>query len=325
MAFYLPLESDVLDRFLVDNPAYSEEYSVRPSGLRARAGADGRFALRVPPAPGVILARADTTSDPGARFTAARVAETDRKYLYKPPPDAIQLEPRSKDEYFNTHRLIHPVRWENGYALVRPTATDKTVSVTIRFDPGRTVRGEVVGPDGRPLAGAKAVGVQATDERGATTLPTDAFTAYALAPDRPRTVYFLHEGKQLVGKVTLRGDEEAPVVKMQPAAAVVGRVLDAAGKPVAGVEISFQLSDRGPDEMLRQKLRGWVPLRWTTDADGRFRLGGMFPGLEFMVFATQPGHRSGAADFGKVTLKAGEVRDLGERRIARPREVDEQP
>ena len=50
-------------------------------------------------------------------------------------------------------------------------------------------------------------------------------------------------------------------------------------------------------------------------ADGRFRLDGMFPGLEFMVYATQPGHRTTAADFGKVTLKAGEVRALGGCRV----------
>jgi hypothetical protein len=326
MAFYLPLESDALDRFLVDNLAYSREHSVPVGGLRAlRTGADGRFTLRIPPAPGVVLARADTTSDPAARFTAARVAEADRKDLYKPPPDAIQLGPRSKDEYFNTHRLVHPVRWENGYALVHPAAADKAVRVTIRFDPGRTVRGKVVGPDGRPLAGARAVCVQATDERGPTTFRTDDFAVYALGAGPPRTVYFLHEGKQLVGALTLRGGAAAPVVKMQPAAAVTGRVLDAAGKPLAGAEISFQMSEAGPDELVRQKLHGWRVAHATTDADGRFRLGGLFPGLEFSVYATRPGHRSVAATFGPVTLKAGEARDLGEERSAGPRQAEEGP
>jgi RNA polymerase sigma factor (sigma-70 family) len=324
-AFYLPLESDALDRFLVDNPAYSHDYSVRVSGVRAQAGADGRFRLRIPPAPGVVLARADTAGGPADRFTAARVAEADRKYLFKPPPGARLIGPRSDNEYFNTHRLISPLRWENGYALVHPAAGAEAVRVTIRFAPGRTVRGKVVGPDGRPLAGARAVGVQATDERGPTTLRADDFAVYALVEKQPRTVYFLHERKQLVGALTLWGGEEAPVVKMGPAAAVTGRVLDAAGKPLAGVEVSFQMSDAGPDELIRQKLyRGRVAPS-TTDADGRFRLGGLFPGLEFSVFATQPGHRSGLAAFDPVTLKAGEVRDLGEKRAPGRQKPDEGP
>jgi hypothetical protein len=50
----------------------------------------------------------------------------------------------------------------------------------------------------------------------------------------------------------------------------------------------------------------------TTGADGRFRLEGMFPGLEFEIFAGHPGHRSLAVSFDPITLKDGEVRDLGD-------------
>jgi RNA polymerase sigma factor (sigma-70 family) len=323
-AFYLLRESAVLGRFLVNNPVYGQEYAVRPSGTHAFSDANGRFKLRAPPVPLVILARASSARDPAARYTAIRVAEADRKYLRKPKegegkPTSRQSASIAKEEFFDTHVLIHPLHWENGYALVDPANTDEIVRVDIRFDPGRTIHGKIVGPDGRPLIGVQAAGVQATGERGPTTFPTDALTVYALDPSRPRTMYFRHAEKNLIGSVTLRGDEkEAPVVKMQPASAVVGRVLDAAGKPMAGMAISFQLSEWGADELIRQKLYGRLLSLATTDADGRFRLEGMFPGLEMEIYAGQPGRRALAVSFGPVTLKPGEVRDMGERREAKP-------
>jgi RNA polymerase sigma factor (sigma-70 family) len=321
-AFYLLRESADLGGFLVNNPVYGQEYAVRPSGMHAFSDANGRFKLRAPPVPLVILARAARGS--AARYTSIRVAEADRKYLHKPKegegePTSRQSASIAKEEFFDTHVLIHPLHWENGYALVDPMKMDEIVKVAIRFDPGRTVQGKIVGPDGRPLIGVQAAGVQATGERGPTTFPTDTFSVYALDPSRPRTVYFRHAEKNLIGSVTLRGDEkEAPVVKMQPASVVVGRVLDAAGKPMAGMAISFQLTESRADGLIRQKLYGRSPSQATTDADGRFRLEGMFPGLEMEIYAGQPGRRVLAVGFGPLTLKPGEVRDMGERREAKP-------
>lgn len=323
MAIYLPLKSDALTRFLADHPAYNPEHSAPRSGvrIRGRSDAEGRFKLCVPPVPGVILAGSDPLRAPTARYAALHVAEADRKYLRKPSKDEKGMpKPRRsksalKEEFFDTHLQIIPVHWFNGYALIQPTKKDDTVTATIRFDPGRTLHGKIVGPDGRPLPGVQAVGVQATDEHGPTTFHTDAYTIYALDPSRARTVYFLHKTKNLVGTLTLKGDEkEAPVVKMQPAASVVGRVLDAKGKPLAGMEISIQLTDAVPDSLIRQTLYRGVANFTTTGADGRFRLEGMFPGLEVTVFAQHPGHRSVDVDFEPVTLKVGEVRDLGDSR-----------
>jgi RNA polymerase sigma factor (sigma-70 family) len=318
-AFYLLLENDEVKRFLADNSLYGEGNSVRPTGIHARTDAAGHFKLRVPAVPGVILARADTLRDPSARYTSIHVADADRKYLQKRRKEegVFEYGPRDdKAESFDTHMLTWPLRWENGYALVHPKKTQETVNVVIRFHPGQTIHGRIVGLDGRPLAGVQAVGVQANGENGPTTFRTDAFTVYALDSSRPRIVYFRHAAKNLVGTLTLRGDEqEMPVVKMQPAAAVIGRVLDAVGKPLAGMEISIQFSEAEPDQLIRQELLGgrWGNLT-TSDADGRFRLAGLFPGLEFQVFSGHPGHRSVAVSFEPVTLKAGEVRDLGARR-----------
>jgi RNA polymerase sigma factor (sigma-70 family) len=315
-ALFLLLECDEVRRFLADNRAYSQEQSVRPSGMHAPSDAEGRFKLHVPPAPLVLLA---WTRDAAARYIPLRVTEADRKYLRKPPKrDATPSKLRNrnaKEEFFDTHELIWPLRGMNGYVLVHPKSTEETVKVVITFDPGRTIRGKIVGPDGRPLRGVEAAGVQGASEQVPTTFRTEAFTVYALDPTRPRTVYFRHAEKNLVGTIALRGDEtEAPVVKMQAGAAVVGRVLDATGKPLARLGVNIQFAESEPDSLIRQhNLYHWdkPPI---TDANGHFRLEGLFPGLEFSVFASHPGHRSVAINFDGVTLKAGEVRDLGERR-----------
>jgi hypothetical protein len=101
---------------------------------------------------------------------------------------------------------------------------------------------------------------------------------------------FLHEGKKLVGRITVHSTDRDSVVKMVPWATITGRVLTPEGKPAARAEVSFQLIDRIADGMVRQKLYRDKPrsaLR--TDGEGRFRLEGMFPGLELQVFARTPG------------------------------------
>jgi RNA polymerase sigma factor (sigma-70 family) len=320
-AIFLPLESEALTRFLADHPAYNPENSGPRSGVRIRghSDAEGRFKLYVPPVPGVILAGADTFRAPAARYAALQINKEDRKYLRKPPreekgmPKLHRTQGAIQEEFFATHRELIPVHWFNGYALIRPTKKDETVITTIRLNAGRTLHGKIVGPEGQPLRSVQAVGIQATDEHGPTTFPTDAYTVYALDPSRQRTVYFLHKAKNLVGTLTLKGDEtKAPLVKMQAAATVVGRVLDVKGKALADMDVSIQLTDAIADMLIRQTLYRGADSFTTTDAEGRFRLQGMFSDLELTVYAQRPGHRSSDVAFEPVTLQAGEIRDLGD-------------
>jgi hypothetical protein len=213
-----------------------------------------------------------------------------------------------------------PLRWENGYAIIDPGAKDTEVKVAIRFDRGLTVQGTVVGPDGKPVSGAEMVGVQATGETRPTPLAADTFTAAALDPDRPRELFFVHDAKKLVGTLTVKAGDKAPVAKLRPWGSVTGRVFTPDGKPAANAHVSVQFVDEVPDSMIRQKLyreNGRTEVR--TDKDGRFRLEGLFPGAAVTLHANVPGLRWGTGS-DPVVPKSGDAVDVGDIRLPTGRE-----
>ena len=112
------------------------------------------------------------------------------------------------------------------------------------------------------------------------------------------------------------GEDEDHVVRLVPGGAVSGRVVDAAGRPVAGATVHAALDAGGwldptfaprvvalPDHLDSRSLFGrggthpecaaadaWATLETRTGADGRFRLEGMGLGERYVLGATAPGH-----------------------------------
>src|SRR5205823_12613155 len=105
-------------------------------------------------------------------------------------------------------------------------------------DPAATGKIAVQDADGQPLAGAWVAGL--TEHWPITfKLPEPTATVYALTPGKPRTLFVYHAGKKLGGSVTVRGDETEPVVaKLGALGQVTGRLRDADGNPLAGVNVS---------------------------------------------------------------------------------------
>ena len=329
-AQWLPLTTNerLLKRESNDAQLYTSSLGDNwPSGSRAVAGADGRFILRVPAGPGVVLARSDLF-DRSAVFAPLRVREDDRKHLRKneKPPGTIEVGPRARDseEFFDTIMLITPLRWENGYAVVNPDTKAKTVDAKIEFDPGATVTLAATDLDGKPLGGVTLVG-PGNYGRNPPAFAKPEIAVGGIDPKgRPVQFYLLHKERKLCAAVTVTGDEKGPVaVKLRPCGSVTGRVVDHTGKAVTGARVTFQMTDSVADELLRQKLyRGVAEV--ATDTDGEFTFPRMFPDVEFDLHVILPGLRYGAAESKRVKLKPGEARDAGEFKTRDPKQIDDE-
>jgi RNA polymerase sigma factor (sigma-70 family) len=218
-----------------------------------------------------------------------------------------------------------------GYHAVVPISVPEkkptVVAPKIVLERGRALAGTVAGPDGKPLAGTCVAGLSSVCSfgfgRAPTPRPRASFTVGGLSPKETRTVVFIHPEKKLARVLKVRGDEKDPLtVRLEPLGELTGRVLAADGKPWAGlpvrVMISFQEKDyRELPADLRFDYPSWEKLisaETTTDKDGRFRVGGLVPGLKYTVSATEGDPSAGVFAYsGAVpSVQSGKVRDLGD-------------
>jgi hypothetical protein len=283
-----------------DNPHLKEypEFS-RVSVNMGPVEKDGSFAVAVVPGRGLICVRA--TDD---RFVRAQF---DRGTGETP----ILLQ-------FATFHAIVPIDASE--------KDSKSLLCDIVLDTGRTLSGRVSGPDGAPMSGVFAAGLTAAPSVLHGSLPKPklagaAFSAIALDPRRPRTLVFWDEDKKLAKAVLVRGDESDPLsVRLEPLAAVNGLLLDAQGRPQAGVQVETRYSSRHAETLPGELAKGIpgisataMPLpQATTGADGRFRVEGLIPGMRYDLFI-QGGQKAPrlAEDF---FVAGGQCKDLGELR-----------
>jgi RNA polymerase sigma factor (sigma-70 family) len=198
---------------------------------------------------------------------------------------------------------------------IKPEKGAKRLHCDILLDPGRTVMIEVRGPNGKPLKGVQALGRSAREYYDTVNeSPLGAsFEVYALEPGKGRTLLLVHREKNLAARCELKGDERGPVVvTLRPAASVVGRLVDEQSQPRARADIQVYIV-RTPTRVLLPVGR---PLR--TDAQGKFRIDGLVPGVSYRADA-QPIGVYGRPLFEGLSLKSGQVKVLGE---VKPRQGD---
>ena len=112
----------------------------------------------------------------------------------------------------------------------------------------------------------------------------------------------------------------------------LSRLLDAEGKPLAGVQVSAQLSFKPEDNKdlpadVRFNGRFWFKLitgEATTDKDGKFRIEGLVPGLKYLLNVKK--EMEFLTDYTRdgLTVESGKANDLGELK-AKPKEAKERP
>ena len=107
-------------------------------------------------------------------------------------------------------------------ARIDPATGARSVKRDLTLDPGWTFKGTVLGPDGRPLAGAWGIGLTARMnflERDFEVMKTAEFTVSNFNPHRPRPLLFQHPEKGLVGVAQPPKNEgDSITVQLRPGA-----------------------------------------------------------------------------------------------------------
>ncbi len=268
---------------LTDNPhlkSYPDYGTIRAGSPYATEN-DGSFKLVVMPGPGAIGARVGN-----------------EHYRLGVGVDTIRGAKFVKDDLNGIAARPHTITPFNYHALagINPKAGDEPITVEIALDHGRTVKGTVIDPDGKPLAGSRIEGLQ-DFFRSWSYQPSPAaeFTVEGLGPGAERDLLVIHPERNLAGAYTVKADETGPItVKLEPCGTVTGRLVDTGGLPFAQIELTCDMPFND-----KSHAYGSLPKPIKTDKDGRFRAAGLVPGANTLsisgkgVFATtSPARRS---------------------------------
>jgi hypothetical protein len=164
-----------------------------------------------------------------------------------------------------------------------------------------------------PVAGTWVAGLGPEDWHRPVHIRGDHCPAYDLQPGKPRLLV-VHDPKgKRFGTLRLKGDEKGPLtVKLGPAGAVKGRVVDADGKPLAGVTVRLYLRER-PAEEIHDHAHRDRPVE--TDADGKFVIDEVVPGVKFGLLFSRGKRTFRPADRLEKPAPAGKALDLGDVKV----------
>jgi RNA polymerase sigma factor (sigma-70 family) len=286
-----PHWADVEYHCFLDNPNVNEMPSFLPNRRIKVTRKDGSFQVVGLPGRGLITAFAIDDSD---YFVTGVGADKVKGF------DPLALIPGNPFLRMTKHTLIE----------INPKPDEESIICDVALVPGLTLAGRIVGPDGKPLAGARVCGLSDDGRWTIDPLPGAEFTVKALAPNKSRLLQFVHEGKKLSGFLRLRGDEKGALqVRLERCGTLAGRLVTPDGKPMAHAIVVCNTSEKQYSGLYYESFP-WVQ----PDKSGRFSIEGLAPGLKYELVFIQRPHELEIVG-GKpreLTIKSGETKDLGE-------------
>jgi RNA polymerase sigma factor (sigma-70 family) len=306
----LPVRGEVIYYPLADNANLKDFTDFAPRGIgptewQGKIAADGTFTVVCVPGPGLLWVRADDDNYVRARREGYKIISG---YILGPAHAVVRIDPSEQD------------------------AKSRTCAIALK--PGRSLGGTLVGPDGQPVAGTRAAGLRSIPRFffPPEKLEAAGFTVGGLSPEQPRPLLFVHPEKKLAKVHTIRSEEKEPLtVRLEAMGALSGRIVDAKGVPRAGLKLAAEyqfLEERErciregkepkdlPWELLLNDYSVWRKIinRVTTaDRDGKFRLEGLVPGIEY-YFEVSDGQTM-VFNREHLSVQSGKVNDLGDLKL----------
>jgi hypothetical protein len=315
---------------LKDNPKLAEPWYMRSHPPQSIADKEGRFMVPVLPGPGVLLVTAFEECLPAQLAVADRVAGI----ADSEDPELLDCRPRP----------AWPAEF-HGYRLI-DAQPGKDAEVAIALQRG-CVRPLIVEyPDGK-TRDTMAFGLKpVARDRGEQYIAGRSAVA-GLAENEERRLFLSTYDGQLAAAAIVNGKDVSPVtVKLLPTGTITGRIVGKDGTPLDWVHFQLYFDD-GPGrpgvfvhtsggiraltetEIKRVKrtqafaLPGngvFVSLGDKTDSQGRFRISGLLPNVEFDLNArlSAPPNENGQrllrseVIVARPTVKPGETLDLGD-------------
>jgi RNA polymerase sigma factor (sigma-70 family) len=166
--------------------------------------------------------------------------------------------------------------------------------------------------DGRPLTGAWAAATGPSNYVPYGWMEDDLCQVYGEPIRSPQLLVFYHRDRNAVSTKILKGNETGEViVKLGAPGVLTGRLLDAAGQPLADVVVDVRYRDRAAERTQNEIYDG---KKVVTNADGGFQFVTVIPDLPFELAFRRGRQRfapAAPAAEGRIQVKAGEHRDLG--------------
>ena len=227
------------------------------------------------------LSRADGTYRLVGLPGRAIVGVVDRSQKsYRQGYGAESIKGMNEHGHFGTwNNPIMPGRYfPTSMKEINPPEGTEVVHLDLELDVGAKVRLRLVDPRGNPVTGVKTAGrVQRGryDREAQTQAEIEVVT---LGPGEDRMVLLQQEERKLGRMIHIKAgdDKKGPVLMtLEPAATIIGRVLDADGNPVAGATIRTDPRPSGDFPVSLPKV--------ATDQDGRFTVPDVPIGCEYSL------------------------------------------
>jgi RNA polymerase sigma factor (sigma-70 family) len=223
---------------------------------------------------------------------------------------ANQVEEGKKLDFLDTRPFALTTISYHRVVSIDPPANANPFKTQAVLDPGLTLTGTLLDPDGKPLRGAHLFSSHPWGGWHHPPLKTAEYKVVNYNPRQPRTVVALHAEKQLAKVLPFKLDDNKPhSVRLEPCGQVVGRLVDEDGQPRPGVELSVIFRGKN-DDGFSSHFTGQVK----TDRDGRFRIESLVPGLIYQVGVQGPyqGRYDTVAWIYELPVQSGKTKDMGD-------------
>ncbi|MGP0063332.1 MAG: sigma-70 family RNA polymerase sigma factor [Isosphaeraceae bacterium] len=184
----------------------------------------------------------------------------------------------------------------------------------ISLVPGRAQHVQVIGPDGRPVAGANVNSLQQRSVNGETVTSSE-FTFIHANPGMLETIVVLQADRSLGATIDLKGDEANPIrLSLQPTGTVSGRLVDEDGRPRSGANLAIMQHFRTRGDWTSAER--FDPI--ATGPDGRFRIKNLVARFPYTVEVIKKGEMNysfraeGYLKKNEWNIKPGETQDWGD-------------